>query len=26
MVWIHGGAYTLDFSGSPGYDARHFPC
>ncbi|WP_433519208.1 carboxylesterase/lipase family protein [Nonomuraea sp. CA-143628] len=23
MVWIHGGAYKLGFSGSPGYDARH---
>ena len=23
MVWIHGGAYQLGFSGSPGYDARH---
>ncbi|WP_240777888.1 carboxylesterase family protein [Nonomuraea basaltis] len=22
MVWIHGGAYKLGFSGSPGYDAR----
>jgi para-nitrobenzyl esterase len=22
MVWIHGGAYRLGFSGSPGYDAR----
>ncbi|MEU7747549.1 carboxylesterase family protein [Nonomuraea sp. NPDC049158] len=23
MVWIHGGAYKLGFSGSPGYDAQH---
>ncbi|MFI7699674.1 carboxylesterase/lipase family protein [Nonomuraea sp. NPDC049480] len=23
MVWIHGGAYKMGFSGSPGYDARH---
>ncbi|MEV0390270.1 carboxylesterase family protein [Nonomuraea sp. NPDC050643] len=23
LVWIHGGAYKLGFSGSPGYDARH---
>jgi para-nitrobenzyl esterase len=22
MVWIHGGAYKVGFSGSPGYDAR----
>jgi para-nitrobenzyl esterase len=22
MVWIHGGAYKLGFSGSPGYNAR----
>jgi para-nitrobenzyl esterase len=22
LVWIHGGAYKLGFSGSPGYDAR----
>jgi para-nitrobenzyl esterase len=23
MVWIHGGAYKLGFSGSPGYDSQH---
>ncbi|MFI7667678.1 carboxylesterase/lipase family protein [Nocardia sp. NPDC049526] len=23
LVWIHGGAYKLGFSGSPGYDAQH---
>ena len=23
MVWIHGGAYKLGHSGSPGYDAQH---
>lgn len=23
VVWIHGGAYKMGFSGSPGYDARH---